>query len=66
MNVDKKSVEELRRLYAEEFDEELTEEEAKRIWLDLMDFLTLLFKKTPEEMRQSSPGKGSAKMERTS
>lgn len=58
-------IDRFRRIYYDDFHEELTEEEATRMWLDLMDFMTLLFKKTPEETHQSSSGRGSAKMERT-
>lgn len=55
-----------RQIYHDDFGEELTVEEATRMWLDLMDFMILLFKKTPEEMGQSSTVNGSVKMERTS
>lgn len=58
-------IERFRRIYYDDFHEELTEEEATRMWHDLMDFMTLLFKKTAEEMRQSSSGSESVQRRST-
>lgn len=53
MKISNDRLREFQAAYRRDFGEELTEQEAARMWLDLMDFMTLLFKRTPEEMRQS-------------
>lgn len=58
------TIEEFRRLYEAEFDELLPEEEARKVWLDTMELMVLLFKKPHRQ--SDAGGRGSAKMERTS